>query len=744
MRKNKLIAIAPALAIVGTLFTTTPATAAPGLSDEFLQSLYERYTAEQVDAAITADNDLITASSAAWDAQVDAEAAEQVAINAEQAHQVAVEEEQAALEYAKQKDAEASELAYEALQAYQVQQRTAGGGMLPPELTALVMGPADTSDYITSMQVLSNINDNAERAAAAADEASKEADAAHAEAERLKRIADNALETANETRKEADRLSDEAQQLLDEAIAQSDQAAATMVLDETANPATAPGPELVRSTVAQQWWSENAETETSKERGATAVETTANVIATTVAETNPDDNVETEELASKLIEPPVDENAQATNAVNADDKEDKKAEKLALQGKDRADEAVALLGTPVRSGQCLEFVASQYGKSSGSFSDLADLAGRFPISEAIPGDVIYFKARDGKVDQAGVYMGAGMAVIGSDAAKVYTAVPASNGLFASRPGTKPNLDDKSLVDSERWKCGTIPARDAAQGIMWTIPFKEYTLSEDYSAKNPWVELTRTGSDDGLYAPISGIVSTEDEGTITISSGNFAVKLEGISAEDLIVRAGYTVRAGEALGLADYVKITARSNERAFNPQPLMFDTWVADNNAVASGTNRGGQPAFDGVPESENAAVSPVANPHLSSLWGPRVPPVPGAEPFHRGIDFAAAAGTPVVSILDGVVWATFSDAGSGNQVIVQYNVGGRDYAVVYKHLSSSPDEYVSVGDVVEAGQQIGRVGSTGIFSTGPHLHLEVWDTVFNRDHHIDALAWLRALGVNI
>jgi murein DD-endopeptidase MepM/ murein hydrolase activator NlpD len=86
---------------------------------------------------------------------------------------------------------------------------------------------------------------------------------------------------------------------------------------------------------------------------------------------------------------------------------------------------------------------------------------------------------------------------------------------------------------------------------------------------------------------------------------------------------------------------------------------------------------------------------------------------FHGGIDMAAPAGTAVHAAAAGRASVAWSPAGYGRFVVVQHGGG---IATLYGHLDSTA---LRSGDAVEAGQEIGRVGSTGL-STGPHLHFEV------------------------
>ena len=134
--------------------------------------------------------------------------------------------------------------------------------------------------------------------------------------------------------------------------------------------------------------------------------------------------------------------------------------------------------------------------------------------------------------------------------------------------------------------------------------------------------------------------------------------------------------------------------------------------------------------------VWPVLSPdRRSSGFGPRSAPCAGCSTNHDGVDFNPGAGTPVMSIADGVVvLATENGGGLGVNVEVQHNIGGELITSSYAHMQYG-SLAVSVGDRVTAGQQVGLVGSTG-HSTGPHLHLEMFGVDGVR---FDGFAWLAA-----
>jgi murein DD-endopeptidase MepM/ murein hydrolase activator NlpD len=130
-----------------------------------------------------------------------------------------------------------------------------------------------------------------------------------------------------------------------------------------------------------------------------------------------------------------------------------------------------------------------------------------------------------------------------------------------------------------------------------------------------------------------------------------------------------------------------------------------------------------------------VDHSRTSDVFGPRLSGCSGCSAFHDGIDFLPGAGSPILSIADGVVvTATSESGGLGNYVEVQHNIGGELITSVYGHMEDGSMQ-VSVGQQVTAGQQLGAVGSTGQ-STGPHLHLEMYGADGVR---FDGLAWLYA-----
>jgi murein DD-endopeptidase MepM/ murein hydrolase activator NlpD len=112
---------------------------------------------------------------------------------------------------------------------------------------------------------------------------------------------------------------------------------------------------------------------------------------------------------------------------------------------------------------------------------------------------------------------------------------------------------------------------------------------------------------------------------------------------------------------------------------------------------------------------TPINGARLSSSFGMRKHPIDGFNKMHRGTDFAAPKGTPIMASGNGTVKKAGWCGGGGNCVKIKHN---STYETVYAHMSKFA-RGIKKGTRVKQGQTIGYVGSTGK-STGPHLHYEV------------------------
>jgi murein DD-endopeptidase MepM/ murein hydrolase activator NlpD len=112
---------------------------------------------------------------------------------------------------------------------------------------------------------------------------------------------------------------------------------------------------------------------------------------------------------------------------------------------------------------------------------------------------------------------------------------------------------------------------------------------------------------------------------------------------------------------------------------------------------------------------TPINGARLSSSFGMRKHPILGYNKMHRGTDFAAPSGTPIMASGSGTVTRARWCGGGGNCVKIKHN---STYETIYAHMKNFA-KGIKEGRKVRQGQVIGYVGSTGM-STGPHLHYEV------------------------
>lgn len=132
--------------------------------------------------------------------------------------------------------------------------------------------------------------------------------------------------------------------------------------------------------------------------------------------------------------------------------------------------------------------------------------------------------------------------------------------------------------------------------------------------------------------------------------------------------------------------------------------------------------------EQAYPAGRPIKKGWISSYYGMRNDPFTGKREHHKGVDFAGKDGSDVVAVADGVITWAAERYGYGNMVEVTH---GNGYATRYGH---NKEIVVQVGDKVEKGDVLAKMGSTGR-STGPHVHYEVLKNgrTVNPNKHIHA-----------
>lgn len=182
-------------------------------------------------------------------------------------------------------------------------------------------------------------------------------------------------------------------------------------------------------------------------------------------------------------------------------------------------------------------------------------------------------------------------------------------------------------------------------------------------------------------------------------------------------------------LNDEIKVEIEklgSQKRKFSEESLSFDEEIkALEDQIAFFKKEGCSENQDVTrcsinAPSANGFIKPTPYGYITSYYGGRIHPIFGNASYHDGIDIAAATGTTVYASGTGKVIFSYADkyenyGGFGRAVLVVHNVKGQTYTTLYGHLSKAT---VRSGQIVQRGEKIGEVGSTG-WSTGPHLHFQ-------------------------
>ena len=206
-----------------------------------------------------------------------------------------------------------------------------------------------------------------------------------------------------------------------------------------------------------------------------------------------------------------------------------------------------------------------------------------------------------------------------------------------------------------------------------------------------------------------------------------------TAVDLKVQPGIIIEFASIYGFQVDFQRDIRKNDNF----QIMYEVFVDDNQKIyetgniifadlkLSGSNnllyyfdkKGSEGHYDQNGKSVEKALmkTPINGARLSSAFGMRKHPIDGFNKMHRGTDFAAPTGTPIMASGDGKVTRARWCGGGGNCVKIKHN---STYETIYAHMKSF-GRGIREGIRVKQGQIIGYVGSTGN-STGPHLHYEV------------------------
>ncbi len=195
-----------------------------------------------------------------------------------------------------------------------------------------------------------------------------------------------------------------------------------------------------------------------------------------------------------------------------------------------------------------------------------------------------------------------------------------------------------------------------------------------------------------------------------------------TASDYLQAIGAKIDVGSEIGANDRFELVvaqARGPDGAAVAGPLLY---AGLDRAAASDLSLvrwpvGGRPQWIDETQALQPTTSLLGAPvsgRVTSGFGLRVHPILRFARMHRGMDFGAPSGAPIVAVADGQVVRAGWAGGYGRQVRIAHGDG---LLTSYSHMSGIvADE----GGIVRRGELIGYVGSSGL-STGPHLHYEVW-----------------------
>ena len=161
------------------------------------------------------------------------------------------------------------------------------------------------------------------------------------------------------------------------------------------------------------------------------------------------------------------------------------------------------------------------------------------------------------------------------------------------------------------------------------------------------------------------------------------------------------------------------NKKIIETGEILFANLIlsGEDNSLYYFNKQGSEGHYDKNGKSVQKALmkTPINGARLSSPFGMRKHPIDGFNKMHRGTDFAAPMGTPIMASGSGTIKKAGWCGGGGNCVAIKHN---STYETIYAHMSKFA-QGIRKGVKVKQGQIIGYVGSTGK-STGPHLHYEV------------------------
>lgn len=257
--------------------------------------------------------------------------------------------------------------------------------------------------------------------------------------------------------------------------------------------------------------------------------------------------------------------------------------------------------------------------------------------------------------------------------------------------------------------------DLLNRVEYVSEISEYddNLLADYQAAHKKV----TEYNDTLAAQLDTLSTVEATYSVCLEYSDALQQAKLDALDECAEKLGVAEELYEDYGLL--IEAEEMTIEEALAAQQAEIDKGLSEEDeGPVSGLTGTGSSNVSGITQTDNTGIDQMIWPlpghgRVSSYFGYRQSPGPGASTYHRGIDIPAGYGTPIVASLAGTVIAATYGSSQGNYVMIDHGGGVK---TVYMHCSSLA---VSSGSYVKQGQVIGYVGNTGV-SYGNHLHYGV------------------------
>lgn len=277
------------------------------------------------------------------------------------------------------------------------------------------------------------------------------------------------------------------------------------------------------------------------------------------------------------------------------------------------------------------------------------------------------------------------------------------------------------------------------------PGTRYTIS--INKDDQFLKATIELDPSNVYHVVSeptGLRTWKEEVVLDFKTEVLCIKMRGSLAESVLTMGEGTKLASELAAVFRY-DIDFQSESMRGDTCRVLFERRYADDKpsgygrvlaAVYEGKKTGIKTAvwfkdqyYDekGVELKKNFLRSPLSVIRITSHYGNRFHPILRVWRKHNGVDYGAAAGTPVKSVASGVVTFAGWQNGYGKYVTIRHNNG---YESRYGHLQKY---FVQVGQSIRQGDRIGLVGMTGL-ATGPHLDFQL----LSHNRHVNPLSVIR------